>query len=350
MPDISDEILEIIQGRTEKFEEEKSPKDLPEVTHTLESGNKSDTQTYNDALFSTVFWEPKHVPDHPVRLFTGYDCDEASETYVPPVQEFEQLSLSLSAGLKPLVVGPTGAGKTLMMEHYAASTGRPFVRISHDQELDRARVFGKIDIVIDEDGNQITDFVPGVLPVSMGTPALVVMDEVSRAPGFATIQYQSILDRRTFLAPEAKPGKQIIKADPDWLIAATDNTKGNGDDMDVYSASNVQDASFINRLDIVIEQDYLSESEERVLIDTLTDRLQATDVQSLAKFSRLMHKGFKAGTLMTAFSPRNLVAIAQLVNLGVDLRSAINMNFVSRVSKSELSDVLESVEAVFGTK
>jgi MoxR-like ATPase len=350
MPDISDEILDIIQGRTEKFEEAKAPKELPEVVHTLETGNKSESQTYRDVMFADLFWKPKHVPDHPVRLFSGYDHDEPSDTYVPPVAEFEQLSLSLSAGLKPLVVGPTGAGKTLMMEHFAASTGRPFVRIAHDQELDRARVFGKIDIVIDEDGNQITDFVPGVLPVSMSGPALVVMDEVSRAPGFATIQYQSILDRRTFLAPEAKPGKQIIKADPDWLIAATDNTKGNGDDMDIYSASNVQDASFINRLDIVIEQDYLPEDQERVLIDTLTDRLQSTEVHSLAKFSRLMHQGFKSGTLMTAFSPRNIVAIAQLVNIGVDLRKAIEMNYVSRVSKSEVSDVMESVDAVFGSK
>lgn len=357
MPDISDEILDIIRSRTSDFEAKSDRSDVEEATEEegpalepMASVTLEDGTSYQDIPFSTLFWKPKRVPDHYVRVFTGIDgVSPEPSAYIPPKNEFEELSLALTLNLKTLMTGPTGSGKTQVMEYYAAKTGRPFVRICHDVELDRARVFGRTDLVTDEGGTQVTKFTLGLLPKSIQTAALVNLDELSRAPGFATIQYQSTLDRGEFHAPEADPGEQIVYMNENCRIVATDNTKGNGDDMDLYSASNVQDASFINRWDILIELDYLSEAQERKLVGMWTDKaMPREEVERLCTFSRLMHKGFLEGKIQTAFSPRNLQAICRLYVAGVPIKKALDMNYIKRASKSEISDINECLKAVYG--
>jgi len=354
LSEIQQEILDSIRPE-KKYEAEPKPEPAPPVVDTpREALVKSEVQTdengmsYQDVPFSDAYWEPTHVPDHLVRVYTGYDSPPVPSPYVPPKPEFERLSLAFTLGLKVNVVGPTGCGKTLMYEYYSATTGRPFLRIEHNSELDKATVFGQVHINVDEEGKQSTDFVLGNLPLSMSAPTVTVLDELARAPGFANILYQRVLDRRELSMPEMKGGVGIITPHADWIVCASDNTKGNGDDLDVYSATNVQDASFINRWDVLIEQDYLNQGMESQLIADLAPEMQATVVEKLAKFSSLMHQGFKSGELQTAFSPRNLTTICKLASAGVPIKEAIDMNFLSRATKSEYSDIKETITAVFG--
>jgi len=353
--DIADEILEILEGRkrertVEAAAVEAAKEPVPEEVTTLTTtpwANRDDGRTMRLVPFSEMFWTPKYVPDHLVPEFKGYNSAIKPEPYIPPVQEFETLSLSISLGLKVNVVGPTGAGKTLMYEYYAASTGRPYLRIEHNMELDKASIFGQVHINVDDDGKQSTDFVMGVLPKSLAEPTLCNLDELSRASGFANVMYQRLLDRRELALPELKSGG-TLKPDDFWVVCASDNTKGNGEDMDLYSASNVQDASFINRWDIVIEQDYLTQEQEIRLLAGISRTITPTEAERLAKFSYLCHAGFKKGDIATAFSPRNLTAIAKLVDAGVTVKDAIRMNYTTRCSKSEQSAVQEFVAAAFG--
>lgn len=342
---IADDIMAELANR--KVQAAPVPKaSAPEVTV-----EKQDWHTYGEGkrkieMFSEVFWEPRYVPDHPVSVFSGYEHPEVG-TYIPPKVALEKLSFAISADLKVNVVGPTGAGKTLLFEHYAAVTGRPYLRIEHNMELDKATVFGQVHINVDEEGKQSTDFVEGVLPKAMRQPCITNLDELSRAPGFANILYQRVLDRRELSLTEVKGGTGVLQACSEWVVCASDNTKGNGDDMDKYSASNVQDAAFINRWDVIIEMDYLNPEEETTLITTLSG-MPKEEAIALAKFSALMHSGFKSGQISSAFSPRNLSAICKMYKLGMPVRDAVNMNYVSRASKSEISDIMESLAAVFG--
>ena len=300
--------------------------------------------------FSKLYWKPKGGKDFLVRVFEGYDFDEVDYTYIPPHKDFEVMARCMELGLKQNIIGPTGCGKTLMFEYYASTTGRPFLRIEHNQDLDKAGVFGQIHINKDDDGVATTDFIPGVLPRSMDEPTLVVLDELTRATGYANMIYQRLLDRRELAMPEMKDTTvSTLKPHKYWLIAASDNTKGNGDDMDKYPMSNVQDGAFLNRWDIIIEADYLTHSQETKLVQAWASSLQPSEAKSLAKFSGLMHSGYKKGDINTAFSPRNLACICKLIESGgFTMRQAIEMNYLSRVSESEYSDVTESLNAVFG--
>jgi len=341
-----EEILEILGGRKAATKE-----DVTEVLEKEETTltatpwvDDGDGKESRSVPFSELFWKPKFCPDHLVRQFKGYEAQPVMATYIPPVAEFEQLSLAFSLGLKVNVVGPTGCGKDTVFEFYAASTGRPYLRIQHDTSFDPAAVFGQVHITAGD-----TDFVPGTLPVSMVDPTLVTLSELTRSTGASNMVYQRLLDRNELALPELKDtGKAIIKPHKDWLICASDNTKGNGEDMDKYPMSNVQDSAFLNRWDMIIEADYLSQDQEKELIKALAPGMNADGRKSLSKLSALIHAGYHKGEIMTAFSPRNLQAICKLVEAGVGLRKAIEMNYLSRVANSEKSDVNECIRAVFG--
>lgn len=297
--------------------------------------------------FSKLFWPPTTVPDHLCRVYKGLDAPSEPEYYIPPKEQVELASLAFATGNKLLNVGPTGCGKTLLFEYMAHKLGRPYLRIEHNEAFCYEQVFGQTHINQTDKGTE-TDFIEGVLPKSMDAPTIAVLDETSRNSGHQNILYQRLLDRRELSLNEVKGGSGVKKAHPDWIICGTDNTKGNGDDMDKYSASNVQDQAFINRFDMVVEADYLSQVEETEMIRRLAPKMDVAVAESLAKFSKLMHDGFKSGEINTAFSPRNLLAICKLYNTGLTMRKAVEVNYMSRCTKSELSDVNESFRSVFG--
>ena len=54
------------------------------------------------------------------------------------------------------LVGHTGTGKSTLVEQVCASTGTMFQRVNFDSEITRFEFVGDKDIVIDDDGNQVT--------------------------------------------------------------------------------------------------------------------------------------------------------------------------------------------------
>jgi MoxR-like ATPase len=298
--------------------------------------------------FSELFgFEPTHVPNHLVPVFRGYECELPIVGFVLPRKDIEWISFAFAHGIKPLSVGPTGCGKTRIYEYYASMTGRPVLRIDNTAELDKAQVFGTVHIT---DGD--TNFVPGDLPLSANAPTVVILDELSRAPGGANMIYKRVLDRNEIYLPEMKEaGTKAITPDIYWVVCATDNTKGDGENMDKYPMSNVQDAAFRNAWGILLEADYLSRYEEQELIAALVGISMAPlEVKQLATFSSLIHAGFKKGELNTAFSPRQLNDICKMVVHGVTTKQAIEMCYTNFCSSAELPDVTECLRAAFGSK
>jgi hypothetical protein len=213
-----------------------------------------------------------------------------------------------------------------------------------NEEIDQSKVFGKIDLVGGE-----TVFSPGLFPKRMVIPGIIDIDEASRAPAFALIMFQRPFDRREFVPYESKDA-EVIKAHPWNCIFLSDNTAGNGDDIDQYVASNVLDASTINRIQLFIKKDYMGRRDERRIIKKFSPDMSTDEVTALAKFSYLMHTGFKKGDIQSAFSPRNLKTICGAYNDGMSLQVAVTYNFINRLNKSETADVQESFRACFATE
>lgn len=323
-------------------EEEIIDKEIPALEAELREVYDADLgSTLQRKPFKEVFgWTPKI--DHLVATYEGYDSATPMAGYVVDKAIVESFSLCESVGLKQNITGPTGCGKTQLVEWYAAMTGRPYMRIPHTESFDRAEVFGQVHIT---DG--ATDFVQGVLPRSFVGPYMVLLDELTRAPAHALMVYGTLMDRRELILAEMKDGDmEPLKPSKGWSVCAADNTKGNGDGMDKYIASNVQDSAFLNRFDVLHEVDYLSVPLEQEMIDMLFPA--GFDSNKLARLSYMFHTGVKDGTLSVDFSPRNLQAIAKLVHAGMELKDAFQINYLNRVTESEVQDVQETYRAIYG--
>lgn len=299
--------------------------------------------------FSELFWSPTTVDDFLVHQFEGYDnVPNVTGGYIPNKRNVETYVLAIEMDMPAYVHGPTGSGKTLMPEFVAMKTGRPLLRLNHDIDLDRAKFFGKDAIVTDEHGNPSTTYKAGLLPRSAATPTLVLLDEVDKGDPAVLAMYFPILDRREIQIPEM--GTTITPCDQ-WRIVGTGNTCGNGEGVDVYNSCNVQDAAFLNRFSVFLEEDYLDKGHEALLIKSFADSLgiRLTEKQraDLARFSASMHDGFKQRTISSAFSPRNLRDIVKLMSRGFNERKAINVTYMSRLSESEQSFALSVIKAIW---
>jgi hypothetical protein len=162
--------------------------------------------------------------------------------------------------------------------------------------------------------------------------------------------YKRIFDRGEIFIPEMKDaGMRAVTPHPQWSICGTDNTKGDGEDMDKYPMSNVQDTAMRNAWDIMLIVKYLDEHQELELIRLLSPEMKTITANALAKFSSLVHHGFGKGEISTAFSPRQLKTICGLYNQGVSLRESTEKAYSNFCAKSEMSDVMECFRAVFGS-
>jgi MoxR-like ATPase len=333
------------------YDDTVAPKPVPErkVIELVETDWESDGVggERQAVKISSVIGPLEHIPDALINRYRGYECPDIDKfiTFMPDRYNLEWSMFGLAHGLTQMLVGVTGAGKTELPEFIGALLGRPFLRIDNSEELDRAQVMGMTHIV---DGE--TKFVPGDMPTYAAWPTLTLADEVARGTAAANIStYKRVLDRRVIYLPEMKEAdqKEIIPH-PDWSFWGSDNTKGDGEDLHKYGASNVQDAAFRNAFGQMIEFDYLTYDEECKLIRAFCPDMHGEEVNKLARFSELMHKAFREDQINTAFSPRQLKNICKFYDAGVPLKQAIERVYISFVSKSELADVSESLRAVFG--
>jgi len=299
-------------------------------------------------LFSEKYWTPTTVADHYVSEFRGFNAPTVSGRYIPNKPNFEALSSSIALDLPMYVFGPTGCGKTLAFEYFAATTGRPLLRILHDSSLDKAKVFGQTGI-INEDGVPVTRFKPGQFVRSASEPTLVLLDEVDKGETHVLPMYFSALDRRQILLPEMEEANEgAITPCDEWRIVATGNTRGAGDETGLYMSCNAQDAAFLNRFDVFLEEDYLTPDLEDLLVKSLSTRLVPADRKRLVQFSDKVHTAFKSGTVLSAFSPRNLSAICKIYDSNGNMQDAIRKNYMNRLGRSEYDVVQSILNSVFG--
>ena len=298
-------------------------------------------------LFNTT-----EVPNMLINQYRGFKQGvlPVPDIYEPNMDALSTIIKSEVAKLKAILIGDTGCGKTSLLEYYAAMTGRPFCRVVWDQSTDDSTLFGSLEVKSSGDGGMETYWNKSPLVKSMALPAIVVQDEISTGSAGQTMLLNPLLDRgQVTITSHDDNVSETIDAHPEWLVFATDNAAGNGDDLDLYNSRNVLDQAIINRFDLYQRVSYAPESVERRLITAFAgEAISDDDTRKLAKFSALCHKGFTDRQITTAFSVRNLMAICKLVSLGESLQSAIKINYFNRVAKSEQSDIAEMIRSIWG--
>jgi cobaltochelatase CobS len=169
---------------------------------------------------------------------------------------------------------------------------------------------GKVDVITNEAGEQVTSFTDGILPIAMQMPCILMLDEADAVRGDIAYCLQPVLEGKSLRLLE--DGGRMVEPHPEFCIMATANTVGAGDSTGMYSAAvKMQSKAAMNRYNIFIHVDYMKVSDEMDMIRKVVPDVHEKTIESLDKFVTAYRSAINIGEITAPISPRNTITIAQ---------------------------------------
>lgn len=288
--------------------------------------------------------------DHPV--------DDELAAHIPAVDEnyrFDpEATLALVAGFelnrRVMVQGPHGVGKSTHVEQVAARLNWPLLRINLDGHLARADLVGR-DAVVVRGGQQVTEFVDGMLPWALRRGVAVLFDEYDAGRPDVMFVIQRLLERDgRFTLLDTN---EVITPHERFRLFSATNTVGLGDLSGLYRGVNVLNQAQIDRWNIVARLDYLEpDAEAEVVLAQVSEFAQRSDasevVAMMVSVAAMTRTGFTAGDLSTVMSPRTIISWAENTVTFGDVAGAFRLSFVNKCDEAEAPIAMEYFQRVFG--
>jgi len=312
-------------------------------------------QIYFSDLFKEFWITDKD--DFGVTTFNETTWDERIASFVPSSNSAYVFDEKLAANIlrawelneKVLCYGPTGAGKSSLIEQLCARTGRPFVRVNCTGDMDTSMIFGQLTA---KDGSTI--WVDGAVTEAVRYGAVFAWDEWDVTPPEISMGLQWLLEDEGKLFLKEMPGstkdKQIVPHEH-FRIVAIGNTQGQGDDTGAHAGTNVQNSATLDRFGTAVFVDYLEASiEEKMLTNKFPDTITKKAAKELVKLANLIRQGYKAGQFNLTMSPRSLFGICNKVSFGMTLRTAFNLVYVNKLNDTQSKVADELFTKIYGNK
>jgi len=202
------------------------------------------------------------------------------------------------------IAGPSGGGKTFLVNQVCAELKRECVRVNFSIETDQTDLIGGPTLV---NGN-IT-YAEGPVIQCLRNGWILLLDEIDRSNPNNILILNGILEGQGFYNP--KTG-EYIKAAEGFNIIMTANSKGYGDETGKY-LSQILDSAFLERLPVTFEQEFPNENTEKKI---LAHHLNDFDfIEKLVKWARVIRKTYENGGIDEVISTRRLVHIAQAYSM-----------------------------------
>jgi cobaltochelatase CobS len=223
------------------------------------------------------------------------------------------------------------------------------VRVNLDGHVTRMDLIGKDAIVI-RDGNQITEFQPGMLTWALQRPCALVFDEydAGRADVMFVIQRVLEVEGRLTLLDQST----VINPHPAFRLFATANTIGLGDATGLYHGTQALNQGQMDRWNIVVTLNYLEHDRE---VDVVLARCPEyrhdegrARVSAMVALANLTRRGFEDGDLSTVMSPRTVVTWAENTTLFHDVGLAFRLTYLNRCDEDERALVAEYYQRCMG--
>jgi len=212
-----------------------------------------------------------------------------------------------AAGEDPLLItGPTGSGKSTIVEQVAAKLRQPVYTISCHDRLEATDLYGRFVV-----RNGAMTWVDG--PVIAGlkdkSGAWIVLDEYDTMDPGTLVGLNPVFEGRRFVVPET--GEIINPASSGARIICTGNTAGMGDLAGEYLATKRQNVATMGRF-AVMEVGYpLPQDEEKVMAAHRPD-LPEVVRKGMVEVANLVRQQYEAGEMPVIFCTRSLVRWAYL--------------------------------------
>lgn len=185
--------------------------------------------------------------------------------YMTPRIIYSDVMIAIQNNCIPLLIGPPGCGKSIMLEQIAIDLGIPFKRISLNGVVDPADIIGDIQIISDGNGGTVTKYTYGILTEAVEKGHMVIFDEVDTMHPMTNGIFQRITESDGQLVIKTEVGSKIIQKHPQYRVAYTANTDGYGDHTGMFAGAQVQNAAFLDRISIRFKVDYSPVTEHTIL-------------------------------------------------------------------------------------
>ena len=291
-----------------------------------------------------------------ISSFHGYAWDESISSFIPTIDHGYVIDQELARNIlvawelneKVLCYGPTGAGKSSLVEQLCARTGRPFIRVNCTGDMDSSMIFGQLTA---KEGSTI--WVDGAVTEAVKHGAVFAWDEWDVTPPEISMGLQWLLEDEGKLFLKDMPGtakSKMIVPHQHFRLVAIGNTQGQGDDTGSHAGTNVQNTATLDRFGTAVFVDYLSPSiEENMLKNKWGSTISPKAAKELVKLANLIRQGYKAGQFNLTMSPRTLLNICKKLSMGVSLKKAFSLVYLNKLGEVQRKVADELFVKIYGT-
>jgi MoxR-like ATPase len=239
------------------------------------------------------------------------------------------------------ISGPSGNGKTMMVEQSAARAKVPFLRVQITPETDEDDLIGGFRLI-----NGDTVFCKGPVIKAMEEGALLLIDEIDRGSN-KIMCLQGVLEGKPVLIK--KTGETVTPA-AGFNVIATANTKGRGSDDGRFSAATIIDDAFLERFVSAINQPFPSKATEKKIVANHMDKFDCRDddfLDKLVTWAAIIRKTFEVDGVDEVVSTRRLCHIVKTFSIFKDRVKSIEMctNRFDADTITAFSDLYSKIDA-----
>ncbi len=227
--------------------------------------------------------------------------------YLPVGDEIDVFAAAWHAGLPVMLKGPTGCGKTRLVEHMAATLGVPLFTVCCHEDMTASDLLGRFVLT-----DASTEWVDGPLTRAVRQGGICYLDEVVEARQDAIVAIHSLADHRRELNIERLGGVTLAAA-PGFQLVISYNPG--------YQ-SILKDLKMSTRQRLVgIDLGFPPPEVERDVLRQESGLADARAIDDIIRLGQAIRRVEDAG-LREVASTRTLIATARLVGNGLGLRTA----------------------------